>query len=379
MRRAAAKVLRLGAAAFVIALGAGAIVAVVDERSWPAGQLAAVTVLATTERTPFLRWVVAVLTEEPRLEETVIAGAPSTVVRPGGGRRWPAIVFVNGATREGRHHPQVQRLARGLARAGFLVVVPDLPGLRLGEITPATTAATVRVAEATADRRDARGGRVGLYGVSVGASLALLAAETGPLASLLTVVGGEAPWVDLRRIVRLATTGYYGNEQYETDPYALLAIGRSLAAGLPRGAGRARLLQELETVPDDDPDPVAGLSPAGYTGGTRALVDLLLNREPARFEELYSLLPSRVRAAVRSLSPLLEARRLAAPVELASSPHDSYFPPAESHALARASARVHVTVTSTFDHAVPRPSVREIGDLFRFDGFVVRFLRTARG
>jgi hypothetical protein len=40
---------------------------------------------------------------------------------------------------------------------------------------------------------------------------------------------------------------------------------------------------------------------------------------------------------------------------------------------------VHVTVTSTFDHAVPRPSVREIGDLFRFDGFVVRFLQEARG
>jgi pimeloyl-ACP methyl ester carboxylesterase len=379
MRRVAAKVSRIGAAVVVIALGVGAIVAVVDERSWPAGQLAAVTVLATTECTPFLRWVVAVLSKEPSVEETVVAGAPSTVVRPGGGERWPAIVFVNGATREGRHHPQVQRLARGLARAGFLVVVPDLPRLRLGEITPATTDATVRVAEATADRADARGGRVGLYGVSVGASLALLAAESAPLASRVTVVGGEAPWVDLRRIVRLATTGHYGSRRYETDPYALLAIGRSLAAGLPRGAGRSRLLRELEAVPDEEPDPVAALSRAEYAGGTRALVDLLLNREPERFGGLYALLPARVRTAVRELSPLLEAHRLAAPVELASSPHDSYFPHAESRALARTSSRVHVTVTSTFDHAVPRPSVREIGDLFRFDGFVVRFLREARG
>jgi len=379
MRGAAGKVLRVAAAAFVIALGAGAIVAVVDERSWPAGQLAAVTVLATTEHTPFLRWVVAVLSKEPRIEETLVAGARSTVVRPGGGTRWPAIVFVNGATREGRHHPQVQRLARGLARAGFLVVVPELPGLRLGEITPSTTAATVRIAEATADRPDARGGQVSLYGVSVGASLALLAAETESLASRITVVGGEAPWVDLKRIVRLATTGYYGNKRYETDPYALLAIGRSLAAGLPSGTGRLRLVRELEAVSDDAADPMAALSRTAYADGTRALVDLLLNREPTRFEELYASLPSRVRAAVRSLSPLLHARRLAAPVELASSPHDSFFPPAESHALARASSRVHVTVTSTFDHAVPRPSLREIGDLLRFDGFVVRFLRKARG
>ena len=378
MRLAAAKALRVAAAAFVIALGVGAIVAVVDERSWPAGQLAAVTVLATTERTPFLRWVVAVLSKEPRVEETVVAGARSTVVRPGGGTRWPAIVFVNGATREGRHHPQVQQLVRGLARAGFLVVVPELPGLRLGEITPATTAATVRVSEATADRPDARGRRVALYGVSVGASLALLAAETERLASRVRIVGGEAPWVDLKRIVRLATTGYYDGQRYETDPYALLAIGRSLAAGLPAGPGRTRLLRELEAVPDDAPDPMSSLSVNAYDDGPRAVVELLLNSEPARFEELYAELPPRVRAAVRSLSPLAEARRLAAPVELASSPHDSYFPPAESRALARASSKVRLTVTSTFDHAVPRLSVRDVGDLLRFDGFVVRFLRSAR-
>ena len=100
MRLAAAKVLRVAAAAFVIALGVSAIVAVVDERSWPAGQLAAVTVLATTERTPFLRWVVAVLSKEPRVKETVVAGAHSTVVRPGGGTRWPPM-----GKRTGRRSP----------------------------------------------------------------------------------------------------------------------------------------------------------------------------------------------------------------------------------------------------------------------------------
>jgi hypothetical protein len=39
---------------------------------------------------------------------------------------------------------------------------------------------------------------------------------------------------------------------------------------------------------------------------------------------------------------------------------------------------VHVTVTATLDHAVPRPSIRDLRDLFRFDGFVVRFLHLAR-
>ena len=363
----------------MVALGAAAIVAIVDERSWPAGQLQAVAVLATTEQTPFVRWLVAVVTPEPRVEETVVGGAPSTVVRPGSGRRWPAIVFVNGATRPGRHHPQVERLSLGLARAGFLVVVPDLPGLRSGTITPATTAAAVRVAEATARRPDARGHRVGLYGVSVGASLALLAAEDPRLAARVTVVGGEAPWVDLRRIVRLTTTGLYDGRPYATDPYASLAVGRSLAAGLPPGGGRSRLLRQLEAVPDDAARPLAALDPAEYRSGARALAELLVNRDAGRFARLYGRLPERVRASVDALSPLRGAARLRAPAELASSPHDKYFPADESRSLAEAAAGVHVTVTSTFDHAVPRLSFGDLSGLARFDGFVVRFLRAARG
>jgi hypothetical protein len=39
---------------------------------------------------------------------------------------------------------------------------------------------------------------------------------------------------------------------------------------------------------------------------------------------------------------------------------------------------VHVTVTATLDHAVPRPSLRDLRDLFRFNGFVIRFLHEAR-
>src|SRR5919201_4208761 len=232
MRRAAL-VLRIVAATLVAALGVGAIIAVAFGNSWPAAQLDAVAVLSTTERTPVLAWAVRVVTHKPRVEETTIGGQPSVLVRPGGHGPWPAIVFVNGATRLGRHHPKVQRLARGLARAGLLVVVPDLPGLRLGEITPATAGAAARVAGTTAGRPGVRGGRVGLYGVSVGASLALLVAERAALASRVTVIGGEAPWTDMKRVIRLATTGFYDGKPYATDPYAALAIGRSLAVGLP--------------------------------------------------------------------------------------------------------------------------------------------------
>jgi hypothetical protein len=158
-----------------------------------------------------------------------------------------------------------------------------------------------------------------------------------------------------------------------------LAIARSLAAGLPQADDRAQLLALLEAVPDGDARPLKPLRVAlRLHAGGRALVSLLLNRDPARFEALYAQLPARLRHGVALLSPLRGARRLEVPVELASAPHDKYFPPPESRSLARRSEHVRATVTSTLDHAVPRLSVRDIGDLAAFDEFIVRFIHEAQ-
>src|SRR5438876_5936880 len=242
---------RAGAAFLVVFAGAIAIAAVVLGL-WSRAQLKAIVVLAITERTPVVAPLVRLFTDTPRSEETLVGGQPTTLFRPGAGRGpWPAIVFVNGATRAGRFHPKVRRLAQGLARADFLVAVPDLPGLRRGQLTSQTTDALIRVAHQIAGRADVRGGRVSFYGVSVGATLSLLAVETPALAGHVRAVGGEAPWVDLEKVIRLATTGWYGRTRYRTDPYLRLAIARSLAAALQRGRDRTWLLGRLHAVLDD--------------------------------------------------------------------------------------------------------------------------------
>src|SRR5919201_997581 len=89
--------------------------------SWSRAQFDALIALAITQRTPVIAPLARLVTNAPHVDEVAIAGQPATIVRPGAGDGpWPAIVFVNGATRRGRFHPRVQRLARGLARAGFL-------------------------------------------------------------------------------------------------------------------------------------------------------------------------------------------------------------------------------------------------------------------
>jgi dienelactone hydrolase len=375
--------LRIGLLALLVA----ALVSGVVYRSWLDAQARATGVLAVTLKVPVLGWATRVVTDTPRVKDTVVAGVPTMVVRPGGGTRWPTIVFLNGVTARGRHHPDVQRLARGLARVGFLVLVPDPPGLARGEITEQTLAATVAVVRAAADRPDARGGRVGLIGVSVGGSRALLAAEDASLAGRITIVAGIAPYSDLANTVRLATTGYTLENgrllPYAAESFLPLVIARSLVGALPSSSDRSALLAQMLRLPDDAPNSLAlfrRLRPERLDPSARALVELLANRDPSRFDRLYAALSPVLRASVERLSPLAGAARLRAPVEIASAPHDKYFPLGETRALARAARDTHVrlTVTSTLHHAIPSLSLSDIADLFRFDGWVVRMLQAAR-
>jgi pimeloyl-ACP methyl ester carboxylesterase len=361
-----------------------AVVAGVVYRSTVVAQARALVVLTTTLDPPVLAWTVRVVTGEPVVKEIVLARVPSTFATPDGSGPWPAVVFVNGATRRGRHHPHVRRLARGLARAGYVAVVPDVPGLRRGEITTRTAERTIAVVQAVSARSDVRDGRVALFGVSVGATLALLAAEDPTLSPRISVVAGVAPYTNVVEVIRIATTGFHRRGgrlfPYRAESFLALVMARSLTAALPPGRDRSRLLARLRAVDDDAPAPLGVLN-APWTselrGPSRRVVLLLRNRDARRFDRLYADLPRSFRASMRRLSPIVAADRLQAPVEIASAPHDKYFPLAESRALER-EADVRITVTSTLEHAIPEASPSGVADLFRFHAFIVRALRRAR-
>ncbi len=377
------RTLRVAGRALVGLLLVGTILALVFH-SWMEAQGRALIVLSRSSNTPALAWAVGVLTDRPRAQETTLGGQPTLLVRPGEGRSWPAIVFLNGVTRRGRLHPTVQRLARALGRAGYLVAVPDPPGLREGILTARTLAGTEAVVRAVLARPDARGGRVALFGVSVGASLALLTAEDPAFARRVRVVAGLAPYTNLEDVVRIATTGTYVQggrlRRYRSKPFAGLVAARSLTDALPPGRDRSLLLGLLQTVPDDARDPLAVLltiHDLRLHAPVHALIRLLENRDPARFDSLYAALPNRIRHAVALLSPIEAASRLRVHVLIASAPHDKYFPPDETRALARLAPHVALTVTPTLQHAIPRFSFGDVAGLFHFDAFIVRALHAA--
>ena len=368
----------------MLALVVVVVVLVAAGWSWIDAQTRAVVVVSSVLETPILTPAVEAATEEPVVEDTVFAGRPALVARPEGEGPWPALLFVNGVVREGRNYPPVQNLARGLARAGYLVVVPDLPGLTTDEITEETVSSTVEVAQAVADRPDALDGRVGLIGVSTGATLALLTAERAEVRERVSVVAGIAPYTDIRTVLNIATTGHYwdGEEYvpYKADSFLSYVVARSMFAALPTGEERDALRAELEEIDRLDPDPLAGLRtrPTGdLSPAARSVIELLANENPERFDELYEALPPEIRERMERLSPLAGNERITAPVELASGSRDKYFPISESFAIGSIAADHRVTVTEAIDHS--ELSFSDVPAFARFDGFVVRSLREARG
>jgi pimeloyl-ACP methyl ester carboxylesterase len=319
----------------------------------------------------------------PSTHDEVLAGLPVTVVRPGRAGPWPSLVFMNGATPDGRTHPMVLRLSLALARTGHLVFIPDLPGIAGGELSPATLASAVAFAEEAAGTPEAADGRVALVGVSVGASLALLTAADPAVVGHVSAVVCVAPYSDLAKVMLLATTGVYrdGHEvfAYPVPPYLPVGLARSLAAMLPPTNATTALLSALRNTDPASPAALDFSEAAFAAAGAEAMMlyRLLSNRDLERFDDLYAELPTEIRSTVDALSPVKAAPRLRAPVEIATAPRDRYFPVAESRALVAASPNVRLTVTSLLAHATPRLSPRYLAELGHLNGFFVRGLAAA--
>jgi acetyl esterase/lipase len=279
----------------------------------------------------------------------------------------------------------VRRLSLALARTGLLVFIPDLPGISSGELSPQTLAQSIAFVEAAANSREAADGRIALAGVSVGGSLALLTAADPRVQRHLSVVTCVAPFGDLAAVMRLATTSTYRDGErlrhHTPSPFLRIGLARSLAAMLPEASGTVNLCEELRGLNLGSSSaselPVRAFREAGIDA--ERLYDLLANTDPARFEDLYGVLPAYIRAAVVALSPIHVATTLQTPVEIATAPGDTYFPAAEARALVSALPHAQLTVTSLLTHATPRLSPRYLTELRQLNGFFVRAIGAALG
>jgi len=202
----------------------------------------------------------------------------------------------------------------------------------------------------------------------------------------VSLIAGVAPYSDVRTILNVATTGRYERAdgsfaRHDADPFLSYVVARSMIAALPPGDDRRDLSAEMEAIGRESPNPLGGLRlrrTEDLGPEARKVVELLANRDPARFDGLYSGLPDGVREDLEAFSPLDGEGRVRAPVEVATGPKDKYFPASESHNLEGIAPDLRVTVTPAIDHAELEISPQDATAFAGFDAFVVRALRGAR-
>lgn len=341
-------------------------------------------VAAGFDRPPFST-VARALAGAAHADEIELGGTLASLYRPARSPGpWPAALVVPGVTRSGRRHPAFVGVGRGLAAAGILTAVVEPPGLAIGELTPESLDHACSAAEALSSRADVRGDRLALAGVSGGATLALLLAGRPGLAERVSAVVALAPCCDIREALRLVTTDRYRRDgelaSFRPGPFFRLVLARSAIAWLQESADRRALRDHVLGLEDYGDEPLRALRSwptEGLGEDAAAVVSLLGNEDPTRFDELCERLPAALREVTETLSPTRSASGARAPIELVVGRTDKYVPLDDAVAFVSACPRARLTVIDSLEHAVPHVSPAAARDLARLDGVVVRFLAAA--
>lgn len=264
----------------------------------------------------------------------------------------PAILAVPGATPAGVEDTRVNRVAASLARSNRQVFIPRL---ELYE-ERFSTSDIQRIVEAALALYERSGRPVTLLGFSYGGSFALIAAADPRLEGRVKV-GTFGAYFDLVGLLQAVTTGV-SLVDGRTVPWQGHPLARDVlyarAAELVPPSERTSLVDALGGKGDPD----------RLSSPTRALYDLLTNRDPARTYELASRLPEQVRELLRGFSPAAVADRITAPVYAVHSTDDPLVPYGELARLEAAMPRARTSTVSVFRHVDFDPSsVREWGAL----------------
>ncbi|MEQ8355914.1 MAG: hypothetical protein RH942_10295 [Kiloniellaceae bacterium] len=284
-----------------------------------------------------------------------------------------ALILVPGFTAQGKNDRRVVDLARSLARASFLVLVPEVPGSRQLRVRP-EDARNIADAITYMDRHrpEATGGALGVAAVSYAVGPAILAALEVEKAAPIDFLIGIGGYYDTLAVITFATTGYYrspGTTRWARGAHLAAAkwiVLSSYAAALNSPDDRAR----LQALGDDcldgcDIDRKSLFANLGAEAS--ALLALILNEDPAQVPRLVEALPATVAAQLRQLSPRNhDLTALTGRLVLIHGRLDPLIPYSESLALAQAVPKSEIFLIDGFSHIDPK-AVGWVGQLQLID------------
>lgn len=283
---------------------------------------------------------------------------------PGQGRPRAGVVLVPGIVPLGNRDPRLRAFAETLARAGFAVVAPAMPGYRKLQVHPADADVVAAAFQyLVVHPQWAPQGRAGMVAFSYAVGFAVLAALEPAIREQVQFIVGIGGYYDLTHVVTFATTGYFQVDgswvQRQPAPYGKWVFLESTRPYLVNAKDRFLLGEmarmKLENL-DADITPLAqGLGPEGMS-----VYRLLTNTDPARVSACIATLPEPIRAVLDGLSLYnKDLHALSARLILVAGQDDPIIPYAQSLLLARAvpsgQARVFI-IHHVLGHVELRPA-----------------------
>ena len=271
-----------------------------------------------------------------------------------------AILLTHGIIEEGKDDPRLIRFAHSLARAGFVVLVPELAGMKSLKIVLSDLddiVASFRYLETLNGLVDGR--KMGLLGFSYAAGPTLMAAahpEIRRRVKFVTTFGG---YYDPVNVIRFITTGYYEYRHekgvLKPEPYGKWVFFVNNLDYVESPKDRELLKEIFRKEQEQERDKVRPfvdrLSPQG-----KYLYELLINEDPKRVEDLVQKIDPRVRGYLEKLSMAPIIPSIDAYIIIGHGSGDPLIPYTESLRLAdavRDRGKVHVVILRLFTHVDP--------------------------
>ena len=299
------------------------------------------------------------ITSDPIREKVTLrygsGSMEAEVYRPGDDDRHGAFVFAMGAPPLDRDDRRLVRLADAAARSGLVMLIPFSEDLDNEMIAPEEIDALVAAFQFLREQEYAKPDKIGYFGVSVGASLALLAASDDRIkddVDFVVAFGGYYDALDLLTAVTTETISYDGTEEsWEPRRHTVSVMSKQIILRLDDARDREILWRIFIQREDPSSSDLALLSPQG-----RASYEFLSNRDPSRVEALLKGLPPKALEALRLLSPSRRAQEVKAELFILHDQGDRFIPYVESRRLRdRLAGRenVHYTELAIFEHVEP--------------------------
>lgn len=253
---------------------------------------------------------------------------------PGWGSLHPEVMLVNGATDKGNDDPETRRLGEALARAGYMVMLPEFPFIKAGTLErDATSILDSAFARARA-RPETQGMAVGAFGFSVGGGMLLAAASRPGALSGASYIGALGAYFDLdtylASVLSLTQRRNGALEPWDPDAEVRVRLPVAAAEAIADATDRERITAELRATGGRlSGEPPSGLGAEGaalWRALTATDYDIALNG--------FHLLPASLREVFDSLSPRTTWSSLRPPVFWLHDVGDRFEPVSEAETAA---------------------------------------------